>query len=96
MPKIAVYRFFTFYILVYDVLREPPHLHVAKEKGNKQRSAKIWLNTLEIVERGSFSDDELNTVLNLMKSNKIKLIKAFKMASEGKKIRTIDLERNEA
>jgi hypothetical protein len=33
MPKIAVYKFLTFFIFSYDALNEPPHLHVVKEKG---------------------------------------------------------------
>ena len=41
MPKIAVYKFLTFYIFAYDAQNEPPHLHIAKEKGNRQRFAKI-------------------------------------------------------
>ncbi len=53
MPKIAIYKFLTFYIFAYDTLNEPPHMHVAKEKGNRQRSAKIWLKTFEIAEKGS-------------------------------------------
>ena len=41
MPKIAVYKFLTFFIYAFDALNEPPHLHIVKEKGNRQRSAKI-------------------------------------------------------
>ncbi len=42
MPKIAIYKFLTFFIVAFDAQKEPPHLHVVKEKGNRQRSAKIW------------------------------------------------------
>lgn len=34
MPKIAVYKFLTFFIFSYDALNEPPHMHVAKEKAS--------------------------------------------------------------
>ncbi len=64
MPKIAIYKFLTFFIFAYDALNEPPHLHIAKEKGNRQRSAKIWLKTLEIAERGSLSDIDLKKAIN--------------------------------
>jgi hypothetical protein len=50
MPKIAVYKFLTFFIFAYDAMNEPPHLHIVKERGNRQRSAKIWLDTLKVVE----------------------------------------------
>jgi hypothetical protein len=38
MPKIAIYKFLTFFIFAFDAINEPPHLHIAKEKGNRQRS----------------------------------------------------------
>jgi hypothetical protein len=41
MPKIAIYKFLTFFIFAFDAIIEPPHLHIAKDKGNRQRSAKI-------------------------------------------------------
>ena len=47
MPKIAIYKFLTFFIFAYDALNEPPRMHIAKEKGKRQRSAKIWLNTFQ-------------------------------------------------
>ena len=33
MPKIAVYKFLTFFIYAFDALNERPHLHIVKEKG---------------------------------------------------------------
>ncbi|NBV12593.1 MAG: DUF4160 domain-containing protein [Sphingobacteriia bacterium] len=50
MPKIAVYKFLTFFIFSFDALKEPPHLHVVKEKGIRQGSAKIWIESLSVVE----------------------------------------------
>ena len=47
MPKIAFYKYFTFFIYMYDLLNEPLHLHVAKEKGNRTYAAKIWIETVE-------------------------------------------------
>lgn len=52
MPKIAVYKFLTFFIFAFDALNKPPHLHVAKEKGCRQRSAKIWIESLKIADKG--------------------------------------------
>ncbi len=60
MPKIAIYKFLTFFIYSFDVFREPPHLHIVKEKGLRQKSAKIWLRTLEIAEKGTLTDTDIN------------------------------------
>jgi len=92
MPKIAIYKFFTFYILAYDALCEPPHLHIAKEKGNRQRSAKIWLEKLEVQEKGSLTDNELNQVLKIIEDNQKILIKAFDNVKNGKKVKTINFK----
>lgn len=89
MPKIAIYKFLTFYIFAYDALNEPPHLHIAKEKGNRQRSAKIWLKTFEIADRGSLSATDLNKALRLIKNNQQILIAAFNKVKDGKKVTTI-------
>ena len=89
MPKIAIYKFLTFYIFAYDALNEPPHLHIAKEKGNRQRSAKIWLKTFEIADRGSLSKTDLNQALRLIKGNQEILIDSFNKVKAGKKVTTI-------
>jgi len=92
MPKIAIYKYFTFFIFSYDALNEPAHLHIAKEKGNRQRSAKIWLNSLEIADKGSLSKIDLNKVLNLIKDNQQALIDSFNKVKQGKKITTINFK----
>ena len=89
MPKIAIYKFLTFFIFAYDALNEPPHMHIAKEKGKRQRSAKIWLNTFQIAERGSLSDSELNQALKIIQKNQEILITAFNKVKEGEKVKTI-------
>jgi hypothetical protein len=92
MPKIAIYRFLTFYIFGYDALNEPPHMHIAKEKGNRQRSAKIWLKTLEVAENGSLSGTDLNIALRIIKDNQLFFIDAFNKVKEGKKVKTLKLK----
>ena len=92
MPKIAIYKFLTFYIFGYDALNEPPHMHIAKEKGNRQRSAKIWLKTLEIAEKGSLTDTDLNKALKIIKDNQQIFIDAFHRVKEGKKVKTLKLK----
>jgi hypothetical protein len=58
MPKIAIHKFLTFFIFSYDALNEPPHLHIVKEKGNRQYSAKIWLETFEVAEKSTLPKRE--------------------------------------
>lgn len=69
MPKIATYKFLTFFIFSYDAVNEPPHLHIAKEKGSRQRSAKIWLKTLRVEDRGSLNNSDLNQALRMVVSS---------------------------
>jgi len=92
MPKIAIYKFLTFFIFAYDALNEPPHLHIVKEKGNRQRSAKIWLETFKVAETGSLTERELNQAINLIKKNQAILIDSFNKVRRGEKITTIKLK----
>jgi hypothetical protein len=92
MPKIASYKFLTFFIFAYDALNEPPHLHVVKEKGNRQRSAKIWIETARVAEKGTLNPKELKQAIELIQSNKDILLDAFKNVKNGKKISTIKLK----
>jgi hypothetical protein len=94
MPKIAIYKFLTFFIFAYDALNEPPHLHIVKEKGTRQRSAKIWLETFKIAETGTgtLNDKELNQAISLIKKNQIILIDSFNKVKNGQKITTIKLK----
>jgi len=89
MPKIAIYKFLTFYIFSYDALNEPPHLHIAKEKGNRQRSAKIWLQTFEVAEKGSLTETDLNQALRIIKNNQQILINTFNKVKKGEKVATL-------
>jgi hypothetical protein len=77
MPKIAIYKYLTFFIFAYDALNEPPHLHIVKEKGNRQRSAKIWLESFEVAEKGILNEKEINQAINLIKANQKTLIQSF-------------------
>jgi hypothetical protein len=92
MPKIAIYKFLTFFIFAFDALNEPPHLHIAKEKGNRQRSAKIWLETFKVADKGSLSETDLNLAMKVIKENQIALIDSFNKVKTGKKITTIKIK----
>ena len=64
-------------------------MHIAKEKGKRQRSAKIWLNTFQVAEKGSLSDSDLNQALKIIQNNQELLITAFHKVKEGEKVKTI-------
>ena len=67
MPKIAVYKYLVFFIVSYD-LRERYHLHVVNTKGRKTLAAKIWLDPIEVFEKG----ERLREVsLHLWKRNRL-------------------------
>jgi hypothetical protein len=82
----------TFFIFAFDAINEPPHLHIAKEKGNRQRSAKIWLETLKVTEKGSLTDTDLKQALKVIKENQAILIESFNNVKAGKKITTIKIK----
>jgi hypothetical protein len=92
MPKIAIYKFLTFFIYAFDAINEPPHLHIAKEKGNRQRSAKIWLETLKVAEKGSLTETDLKQAIKVIKENQPILIESFNNIKAGKKITTIKIK----
>jgi hypothetical protein len=92
MPKIAIYKFLTFFIFAFDAINEPPHLHIAKEKGNRQRSAKIWLNTFKVADKGSLTETDLKQALKVIKENQAILIDSFNNVKAGKKITTIKIK----
>ena len=92
MPKIAIYKFLTFFIYAFDALNEPPHLHIVKEKGSRQRSAKIWLDTLELAHKGTLSATDLKQAIKVIKENQARLIESFNSVKAGKKITTIKIK----
>ena len=82
----------TFFIFSFDAFNEPPHLHIAKEKGNRQRSPKIWLETIKVAEKGSLSETDLKQAIKLIKENQSKLIESFNKVKAGKKITTLKIK----
>lgn len=73
-------------------MNEPPHMQIAKEKGTRQRSPKIWLKPLEVAERGSLTDTDLNKALKIISYHQQVFIDAFNQVKEGKKVKTLKLK----
>jgi hypothetical protein len=92
MPKIAFYKYLTFFIVSFDTLREPPHLHIARERGKRTYSAKIWLNTLEFSDKGSLSNEELTLVRKLVSKYQPELLSLFEKAKNGKRFEPLKLD----
>ena len=82
----------TFFIFAFDAINEPPHLHIAKEIGNRQRSAKIWLETSKVAEKGSLTDTDIKQAIKVIKENQAILIESFNNVKAGKKITTIKIK----
>jgi len=53
--------------------REPPHVHVEREKNH----AKIWLNPVRLREGGRFRRDEINRILELVRANEAQLLRVW-------------------
>lgn len=92
MPKLAVYKFLTFYVYSFDLLNEPPHIHVVKEKGARQKACKIWLNGLIVAKKGNFNSKKLQLVLNIVTENQRLLWRAFQQAKKKKSFKTLRLK----
>ena len=92
MPKLATYRFFTFFIFSFDALNEPPHVHIVKEKSKRQKSAKVWLHDLQVVQKGTLTDIEIHKTLQIIKENRELFMKQFIKVSQGKKVKTIRIK----
>lgn len=90
MPKLVVYGNLIFFIVAYD-LSERWHIHVANNKSERKRSAKIWLDTLDVFERGKLTQQEINTAVNVLRENKEKVLAAIQTFAEGGKIKTLKL-----
>ena len=92
MPKIAIYKYFTFLIVMFDTLGEPPHLHIIKNKSGHKRMAKIWLETLLFAEKGDLTETELTTVEKIVKKNQTQLLKRFMEVRNQEKHKPLNLK----
>ena len=90
MPKVAIYGNLIFFIVAYD-LSERWHIHVANNKSERKRSAKIWLDTLEVFERGRLSQKEINTAIAVLRDNKEQILNSLDIFAAGGKPKTLQL-----
>jgi hypothetical protein len=67
-------------------------LHIAKERGKRTYSAKIWLKTLEFSDKGSLTKEEWNLVKKLVTKHQKELLELFDKAKKGQKFETLKLD----
>ena len=79
-----------FFLVSFD-LTERLHLHIFSKNKSREAAAKIWLNPIEVFERGGLTKQELNMALTIMTDNTEKIEKAISAFKQGKKIKTIKL-----
>lgn len=89
MPKLAVYKFLTFFIYSSDLLNEPHHVHIVKDKGRRNHSAKVWLKDFEVVRNGTLTKTELKIAIRVLKKNRTKLLESILLIENGSKVKTI-------
>jgi hypothetical protein len=75
MPKILLFKSLVFFFYAYD-LTERLHLHIVNARSERSRSAKIWLDTLEIFEEGSLTKKELKVCQQFIEENLDKILEA--------------------
>ncbi len=90
MPKLAVFRALVFYLFAYD-LSERWHVHISNTKSRRGKSAKIWLDTLEVFEQGDLTDKEINVALKLLRKNKEQFERSISEFAQTGAVKTINL-----
>lgn len=92
MPKIALYKFFSFFFYAYD-LAERRHVHVEAKKGRFRKPAKIWIEGgVEVFDAGNLTQSELNEVCKVIERNLESLNHQFDQFARGKKVRLLNLK----
>ena len=76
--------------MIFD-LSERLYLHVFSKNKRRDAAAKIWLNPIEIFDKGGLTQKELNTSLKIIENNSDEIAAAINSFKEGNKIKTIKL-----
>jgi len=90
MPKILLFKNLVFFFYAYD-LTERLHLHIVNSRSERSRSAKIWLDTLEIFEEGSLTKKELKVSQKLIEENIDEILEQINRFAQGEKVEIINL-----
>lgn len=93
MGYLATWKFFVYFITTYDALNERPHVHITKENGNRDYTAKLWLDNLEWHEKGSLTQKELNEAHEMAEKYHQELLEAFEARKRGEKYLVIKMKK---
>jgi len=93
MGYLATWKFLVYFITSFDALYERPHVHITSENGNRDYTAKLWLDTLEWHETGNLSNKELNEALEMATKYQIELLEAFAARKRGEKYPIIKMKK---
>lgn len=90
MPKILLFKNLVFFFYAYDLTKRL-HLHIVNSRSERSRSAKIWLDTLEIFEEGSLTKKELKVCQKLIEENINEILEQINRFAQGEKVEIINL-----
>lgn len=90
MSKLAVYGNLVFYIFAYDLV-ERMHVHISNTKSRSGKPAKIWLDTLDVFERGNLTKEEISLALTLLARNSEVIEQSIQTFAASGKTETLHL-----
>ena len=79
MPKILKYRSYRFYFYSHEN-NEPPHIHIDKDN----KSAKFWLNPINLAVNYGFNQKEINEIEKILKSSQKLMLDKWREFFDGK------------
>ena len=88
MPQLALYKNLIFFIVMHD-LTERYHVHITNTKKGRQKTAKVWLDNLEIFEKGSLSKKELKDAVNVLEAHQNEMITQIEKVRKGIKVKPL-------
>ena len=79
MPTILKYRSYRFYFYSHEN-NEPPHIHIDKDN----KSAKFWLNPINLAVNYGFNQKEINEIEKILKSSQKLMLDKWREFFDGK------------
>jgi len=73
MPTVLREGPYRFFFYSHDVLTEPPHVHVERDRN----VAKFWLDPVRLERSGGFARHELRDVMEIIETHESKLMEAW-------------------
>lgn len=90
MPKLAVWGHLVFHLYSYD-LSERLHVHISNTKSRKSNPAKIWLDTVDVFEKGDLTARELRQCQKILRANSKAITTIIDDFRNGRKTKSIQV-----